>query len=77
MNRMTSINILALALLIVSCGDENPTIPRAGFSELKFRAFFANPAWHPNGKWIAADQDLNSHWFVVIFYLIGARTGKN
>ncbi|MCH8928473.1 MAG: PD40 domain-containing protein [Candidatus Marinimicrobia bacterium] len=55
MIRTDIINILTLALLMVSCSD-NPTNPGVGLNIIKFGAFFDNPAWHPDGKWIAVEH---------------------
>lgn len=60
MNRTIFINILSFALLIVSCGEnltETEPQPEAGRIIVEGPGFFFdNPAWHPDGKWIAVDH---------------------
>lgn len=46
---------LTLPLLFVSC-SENPTNTGINHDVVKFVFFFDNPAWHPDGKWIAVEH---------------------
>ena len=55
------LNFLTMALLLTACGDnstdpDNSTEPEGSLLPEGPPFFFDNPAWHPDGKWIAAEH---------------------
>ena len=46
----------AQILMSSACNDDNPTSPDDTFDIIKYGFFYDNPAWHPDGKWIAAEH---------------------
>jgi len=46
----------ALILMGNGCNDDNPISPGATPDIINFGFFYDNPAWHPDGKWIAAEH---------------------
>ena len=50
---------LISTIIFISCSENNPVDDDDGGVKpdiIKFGFFFDNPAWHPDGKWIAAEH---------------------
>ena len=52
-NRIIYLIFIALISVSSGCDGDNPTSPSFRPGIIKFHAFFVDPAWHPDGKWIA------------------------